>query len=144
MVKELSQEYPGHFWTPRITFGGLLDVPDENGETQAQGPTLALGIDFLSPDSRQIEIWELNRRLVAGRLPAKADEVLLSTKLADRLGLTPGESVTFIGPTMHGAFSTFNYSVVGTFNLKMGPVDKEMMLLDISGARLALDMEDAA
>jgi len=144
MVKELSQEYPGHFWTPRITFGGLLDVPDENGETQAQGPTLALGIDFLSPDSRQIEIWELNRRLVAGRLPAKADEVLLSTKLADRLGLTPGESVTFIGSTMHGAFSTFNYSVVGTFNLKMGPVDKEMMLLDISGARLALDMEDAA
>ena len=28
--------------------------------------------------------------------------------------------------------------------MKMGPVDKEMMLLDISGARLALDMEDAA
>ena len=25
----------------------------------------------------------------------------------------------------------------------MGPIDKEMMLLDISGARLALDMEDA-
>ncbi len=144
LVKELSREYPDHFWTPRITFGGLLDVPDENGETKEQGPTFALGIDFLSLGSRQIEIWELNRRLVEGRLPEKSDEVLLSTKLAISLKLTLGESVTFIGSTMHGAFSTFNFLVVGTFNLMMGPVDKNMMLLDISGARLALDMDDAA
>ncbi len=144
LVRELSQEYPDYFWTPRITFGGLLDVPDENGETQEQGPTFALGIDFLSPGSRQFEIWELDRRIVEGRLPTKAEEVLISTRLADRLGMVPGESVTFIGSTMHGAFSTFNYLMVGTFNLKMGPVDKEMMLVDISGARLALDMENAA
>jgi len=52
--------------------------------------------------------------------------------------------VTFIGSTMHGSFTTFNFKVVGIFSLNMGPVDKEMMLLDISGARLALDMEDAA
>lgn len=144
LVQELILEYPDHFWTPRITFGGLLDVPDENGETQAQGPTFALGIDFLSPGSRQIEIWELDKRLEEGRLPTKADEALLSTKLADRLGLVPGESVTFIGSTMHNAFTTYNFTVVGTFNLQLGPADKEMMLVDISGARRALDMEDAA
>lgn len=144
LVRELSQEYPDHFWTPRITFGGLLDVPDENGETQDQGPTFALGVDFLSPGSRQIEIWELDKRLVKGRLPTKADEALLSTKLADRLRLAPGEIVTFIGSTMHNAFTTYNFTVVGTFNLQLGPADKEMMLVDISGARQALDMEDAA
>lgn len=144
LVRELSREYPDYFWTPRITFGGLLDVPDENGETQEQGPTFALGIDFLSPGSRQFEIWELDKRIVEGRLPTKAEEVMISTNLADRLGMVPGESVTFIGSTMHGAFTTFNYLMVGTFNLKMGPVDKEMMLVDISGARLALDMENAA
>ena len=33
LVEKLSLEYPDYFWTPRITFGGLLDVPDENGET---------------------------------------------------------------------------------------------------------------
>jgi putative ABC transport system permease protein len=81
---------------------------------------------------------------VEGRLPAKLEEALLSSKLADRLGVRLGESVTFIGSTMHGAFTTFNFSVTGTFNLKMGPVDKNMMLVDISGARLALDMDDAA
>ena len=144
LVRELNQEYPDYFWTPRITFGGLLDVPDENGETHAQGPVYALGIDFLSLDSRQIEIWKLERRLVTGRLPENANEVLLGTKLAGRLGLSSGESVTLIGSTMYNAFTTYNFTVVGTFKLNLGPVDRHMMLVDISGARLALDMENAA
>ena len=144
LVRELNQEHPDYFWTPRITFGGLLDVPDKKGETQAQGPVYALGIDFLSPDSRQIEIWKLERRLVTGRLPENANEVLLGTKLAGRLGLSSGETVTLIGSTMYNAFTTYNFSVVGTFKLNLGPVDRHMMLVDISGARQALDMENAA
>ena len=144
LVRELNQEHPDYFWTPRITFGGLLDVPDENGETQAQGPVYALGIDFLSPDSRQIEIWKLERRLVTGRLPENANEVLLGTTLAGRLGLSSGETVTLIGSTMYNAFTTYNFTVVGTFKLNLGPVDRHMMLVDISGARQALDMENAA
>ncbi len=142
-IEILDKEYPDYFWTPRITFGGLLDVPDEYGETLEQGPAIALGIDFFSNNSRQIEIWDLEKRLTAGRFPEVANEVLLSTKLASRLGLKLGESVTFIGSTMYGAFTTFNFIVSGTFSLNMGSADKEMMLLDISGARLALDMENA-
>lgn len=144
LLQELDQEYPEYFWTPRITFAGLLDVPDQYGETRAQGPVYALGIDFLSQGSRQTEIWKLERRLVNGRLPEDANEVLLSTKLADRLGLSLGETVTLIGSTMHNAFTTFNFTVVGNFKLNLGPVDKQMMLVDIEGARLALDMENAA
>ncbi|SVB58607.1 uncharacterized protein METZ01_LOCUS211461, partial [marine metagenome] len=144
LVNELSQDHPDHFWTPRIMFGGLLDVPDENGETQSQGPVIALGIDLLSKDSRQIEIWKLERCLMDGRLPENANEALLSTRLAGQLGLSPGETVTLIGSTMYNAFTTYNFTVVGTFKLNMGPVDRQMMLVDISGARLALDMEDAA
>jgi putative ABC transport system permease protein len=144
LVEKLSLEYPDYFWTPRITFGGLLDVPDENGETMEQGPTIALAVDFFSSDSRQVDIWELKRRLTAGRIPEKPQEVLLSTKLAERLGLEPGEVVTFIGSTMHNAFTTYNFMVSGTFNLNMGAIDKQMMLLDISGARIALDMDYAA
>ena len=144
LVEKLSLEYPDYFWTPRITVGGLLDVPDENGETMEQGPTIALAVDFFSSGSRQVDIWELKRRLTAGRIPEKPQEVLLSTKLAERLGLEPGEVVTFIGSTMHNAFTTYNFMVSGTFNLNMGAIDKQMMLLDISGARIALDMDCAA
>ena len=111
---------------------------------QAQGPVLALGIDFLSPKSRQIEIWKLERRLIDGRLPETANEALLSTRLAGQLGLSSGETVTLIGSTMYNAFTTFNFTVVGTFKLNLGPVDRQMMLVDITGARLALDMENAA
>jgi putative ABC transport system permease protein len=121
-----------------------LDVPDKNGETQAQGPVLGLGIDFLSSKSRQIEIWKLERRLIDGRLPENANEALLSTRLAGKLGLSSGETVTLIGSTMHNAFTTFNFTVVGTFKLNLGPVDRQMMLVDITGARLALDMENAS
>ena len=144
LLENLHQEYPDYFWTPRITFAGLLDVPDKNGETLEQGPMIAFGIDFLSLGSRQLEIWNLERKLTAGRLPVKANEVLLGTKLANRLTLKIGENVTFIGSTMNGAFTTHNFTVTGTFSLNMGPADNQMMLVDISGARLALDMENAA
>jgi len=144
LIEELHSKHPDYFWTPRITFAGLLDVPDGNWETLEQGPTLAFGIDFFTASSRQFEIWELPNRLVEGRLPKKADEVLLSTKLAKSLALKPGDSVTFIGSSMYNAFTTYNFIVAGTFNLNMGALDKQMMLLDISGARIALDMEDAA
>ena len=144
LTHDLNQEYLDFFWTPRITFAGLLDVPDENGETKSQGPVIALGIDFFSDGSRQVEIWELERHLVSGKLPENTDDVLISSKLADQLSITVGESVTFIGSTMDNAFTTYNFNVSGTFNLRKGQTDKQMMLVDLSGARRALDMDNGA
>ena len=105
LVDELGRDYPNFFWTPRITFAGLLDVPDENGETKSQGPVITLGIDLFSEDSRQAEIWELDRVLVEGHIPQNRDDALISTKLADQLDLAVGETVTFIGSTMDNAAS---------------------------------------
>ena len=144
IIQTLIDMYPDYFWTPRITFGGLLDVPDKNGETKEQAPVFALGIDFFSEKSRQVEIWELEKCLISGRLPKDRDDALVSTKLAKQLGIGSGSSITLIGSTMDNAFTTYNFNVVGTFNLYKGQTDRQMMLVDISGARQALDMEDAA
>lgn len=144
LINNLEQDYPEFFWSPRITFAGLLDVPDENGETKEQGPVLALGIDFFSDESREVEIWELERSLVSGRLPENRDDALISSKLADQLNIQAGEQVTFIGSTMDNAFTTYNFTITGTFNLRKGQTDKQMMLVDLSGARAALDMDNAA
>ena len=144
LIENLEQEYPDFFWSPRITFVGLLDVPDKNGETKAQGPVIAFGIDFLSKGSRQVEIWELERSLVSGKLPENSNDALISSKMADQLNIRIGESVTFIGSTMDNAFTTYNFNVSGTFNLRKGQTDKQMMLVDLSGARAALDMDNAA
>ena len=118
LVDELGRDHQDFFWTPRITFAGLLDVPDENNETKAQGPVIAFGIDFFSAGSRQVEIWELKRCLVSGKLPENRDDALISSKLADQLNIKAGENVTFIGSTMDNAFTTYNFNVSGTFNLR--------------------------
>ena len=144
LIENLEQEYPDFFWSPRITFSGLLDVPDENGETRAQGPVISYGIDLLSNGSRQVEIWDLERSLVSGKLPENSNDALISSKMADQLTIRIGESVTFIGSTMENAFTTYNFNVSGTFNLRKGQTDRQMMLVDLSGARLALDMDNAA
>ena len=143
-IDKLEKEYPNFFWTPRITFAGLLDVPDEKGETKSQGPVIGMGIDFFTNESRQVEIWELERNLVNGTLPVQKNDVLISSKLADKLNVYVGEQVTFIGSTMDNAFTTYNYNIVGTFNLRKGQTDRQLMLVDISGAREALDMDNAA
>ena len=144
MINQLEIEYPDFFWTPRIVFAGLLDVPDENGETKTQGPVIAMGIDFFSEESRQVEIWELGKNLIEGNLPSSKNDAIISSKLAAQLNVSVGEKVTFIGSTMDNAFTTYNFDVTGTFNLRKGQTDKQMLLVDISGARGALDMNNAA
>ena len=140
----LGLKYSDYFWSPRISFAGLLDLPDEQGETKSQGPVMAIGIDFLSSESRQFELWELEKRIDSGHMIKNANDALVGAKLAEKLGLSLGDQVTYIGTTMNNAFTTFNFTVVDTFNLGMGPLDKQMMLVDIEGARMALDMNDAA
>ena len=143
-ISELENSYDDYFWTPRITFAGLLDVPDHNGETESQSPTIGLGIDFLSNDSEQFKIWDLKNKLVSGRLINKSNEILISQELSNRLDLKENEIVTFIGSTMYGGFTTFNFIVSGIFDLNIGPIAKDMILVDLEGARIALDMDNAA
>ena len=144
LLDELNSKYSDYTWTPRITFAGLLDVPDENGETLTQSPVFGLGIDFLSINSTQLKIWDLSKKITKGKIFANKNQVLLSEKLAKRLDVAPGNTVTFIGSTMDGAFSTYNFLVSGIFNLNLGPIDKNMMIVDIKGAEFALDMNNAA
>ena len=144
LVEELENKYKEYTWTPRITFAGLLDVPDKNGETLSQSPVIGLGIDFLSSQSKQLDIWDLDKKIIKGNLFSNENQILLSEKLSDRLQVYPGDIVTFIGATMYGGFTTYNFTVSGVFDLNLGPVDKDMMLVDFSGAQNILDMEDAA
>jgi putative ABC transport system permease protein len=35
LLKDLEKQFPDMEWAPRIQFGGLIDVPDEKGETKS-------------------------------------------------------------------------------------------------------------
>ena len=141
-LNQLENTYEDYIWTPRITFAGLLDVPDENGETLLQSPVIGLGIDFFSEESKQLDIWDLKDKIIEGNFLNHNDQVLLSEKLSKRLEVFPGDVVTFIGATMYGGFTTYNLKVTGIFDLNLGPVDKDMMIIDFQGAQEILDMKE--
>ena len=144
MISDLKRNYPNYFWSPRINFGGLIDIPNDNKETRSQSPVMAIGVDFFSNNSRQTELWELNKIIIDGNPPKHSNEILISSKLAKKLEVSTGQEATFIGSTMDNAFTTYNFNISGVFNLNKGQTDKQMILLDISGAQEALDMQGAA
>ena len=144
MISGLNRDHPDYFWSPRINFGGLIDIPDENKETRSQSPIMAIGIDFFSTKSRQTELWKLDQIIVDGLPPRSPNDILISSKLAKKLEVSTGQEATFIGSTMDNAFTTYNFNISGIFNLNKGQTDKQMILLDISGAQEALDMNGAA
>ena len=144
LIDSLETVYPDMDWTPRIRFGGLMDVPDANGETRAQGPAGGLAVDLLSPNTHEIDRLDIAGSLVRGRLPQAPGEALISDAFAHKLNLEPGEAITFFGSTMYGSMSFYNFTVVGTIRFGSVAMDRGTIIVDIEDARQALDMQDAA
>lgn len=143
LLETLRREYPHMEWVERIQFGGLVDSPDENGETKAQGPGGGMAMDLLSENSHEVERLNLESSLIRGNLPKTPFEVILSEQFAEKLDVGPGDNVTLISSTMYGAMSITNFTVSGTIKFGAPILDRGGMIADISGIRQALDMQDA-
>ncbi len=142
VIAQLRQDEGDMLWTGRIRFGGLLDAPDAEGETRAQGPVAGLALDLLGSDSPEKSIFPLEDALVRGRLPEEQGEILISEAFAKGLGAAPGDRVTLIGSTMYGAMAIANFTVAGTLSFGVVALDRGMILVDLRDAQAALDMED--
>jgi putative ABC transport system permease protein len=143
LISSLTKEFPDIEWVPRTQFGGLLDVPDTNGETLSQGPMVAICVNLLSPESKEIERLRIKEVLAEGRLPEKHGEVLISNEFAQKLKIKPGQVVTIISSSMFGSMSFYNVTVTGTLRFGTAILDKSAMIMDLSDAQAALDMNDA-
>lgn len=143
LMHNLQTDYPEMQWVKRIQFGGLLDVPDENGETRAQGPAFARAVDLLSPESQEVERMNIANSIIKGRLPDKNDEALISNDFAERFGVNIGDDVTIFGSTMNNAMMFKTFKVSGTISFGISMLDRGAIIVDISDAQSALDMEDA-
>jgi len=144
LIGELKQEFPGYVWTTRIRFGGLLDVPDEEGETRAQGPVAGLALDLFTEDSLEWELLGIEDSIVRGKALEKPGEILISDDFATRLGISLGETVTLIGSTMYGSMAAANFTVAGTVRFGISALDRGAMVADLKDIQKALDMDDAA
>jgi putative ABC transport system permease protein len=144
LMAGLRRDFPDLIVASRIRFGGLFDVPDEQGETKAQGPVAGLAVDLFSEESPEKEMLNLANAVVRGRLPEKQREILISDDFARRLDIQPGQTATLIGSTMYGNMATVNFTVVGMLHFGITALDRSTMMADLSDIQAALDMDDAA
>ncbi|MEJ2052576.1 MAG: FtsX-like permease family protein [Calditrichaceae bacterium] len=144
LKSKLQNQFPNMNWVERIRFGGLLDAPDENGETRAQGPAFGLAVNLFSKKSREVDRLNIKSSLVKGRIPSKTGEIIISDELADKLDVAPGSAVTILTSTMYGSMAMQNYMITGTVRFGVAAMDRGAIIMDISDAKYLLNMEDAA
>jgi putative ABC transport system permease protein len=140
--EQWKTDFPGIRWTPRIYFGALLDVPDELGNTMTQGDVFGMAIDI--KDETAVRDIHLKEALIRGRLPRKADEILLSEDVFAKLDLKLNSTVTLLGSSIYGSMSLHNFTVSGTVRFGVEAIDRGGIVADIYDIRAFLDMPNGA
>jgi putative ABC transport system permease protein len=144
ILAELDEKYPDMIWVPRIKFGGLLDIPDENGETKTQGPVTGMAVNLISKSSPEHNLLNIEEAIIRGQLPQNSGEILIGDEFAKKLNVTPGETATLISSTMFGSMAMANFKIAGTVQFGIAALDRSAIFTDISDIQYALDMEDVA
>lgn len=142
LIDSLNLNYPDLIWTPRIKFGGIMDVPDASGNTKSQGPGMGLAMSIQNKESGELQRLQLKKSLNKGRLPERSGEIILSDDYATKLNISPGEKITFFGTTMEGSMVFQSFEMTGTVRFGSPLMDKGTFIIDIIDAQNMLDMEN--
>jgi len=143
LTQELKQSNPDMDWVKRIRFGALIDFPDSAGETRAQGPVIGWAIDLFSPATQEIDRFNVKEAMVSGKIPKKPSEALISVDLAEKFKIVPGDHFTLFGTTMEGSMAFKNFTVAGIVRFGSSAIDRGAIIMDVTDAQSALQMEDA-
>ena len=144
LIDTLKHDFPNYDWVERIKFGGLLDIPDENGETKEQGLIIGFAIDMFGKNSTEVERMKIDKSIVKGRIPKNPGEILVGEEVADKLNIKLDEAVTLISSSANGSMAIQNFVVVGTVRFGMMALDRGAMIADLSDIQYALDMYNGA
>lgn len=144
LITSLKYRWPGTEWAARINFGAMIDVPDSDGNTRAQGIVAGLALEGIGPGQDETQRLGLEKALTDGKLPVNPSEALLSHTLAQRLGIKPGERFTLIGSDAFGSMTMANFVLSGTIRFGTEALDRGMVLCQLADVQHWLQMEDAA
>lgn len=142
VLQNLDDEFPEYKWIPRIYFGGLLDLPDVEGNSLSQGQVIGFAVDLLT-DNTENELLNLEKALVSGRLPQVSNEILVSDEVASKMKANLNDEVTVISSTMLGSMAMKNFVITGTLKFGVKALDKGAIIIDIADAQQFMDMENA-
>ncbi len=99
-----------------------------------------LGVDF----ALEREYQQIDELIVRGRAPEPgAPEALLGVRLAERLGVEPGDMVTFHTQTRLRRSNAFTVDVVGLAGFPVAAIDRTTFFMPIDPAARFLRMDDA-
>jgi putative ABC transport system permease protein len=139
---QLKSKYDNMEFVPRIRFGGLIDIPDENGQSTGQGPVAGLGLDL--DDPLELKRYNIEQALVLGANPKEPFEVLVSQAFYEKAELEIGDEITYFGTTMEGSMSFQNFKISGTLNFGNPMLDQGALVVNLPDAQSLLDMQDGA
>ena len=143
IIAELEEMNPEMAWVERIRFGGLLDIPDKNGDTKSQGTAMGMGVDLLSENTMEVERLNILQAIKTGTMPSKPGEILISNQFAEKLEVNIGDNATLISSNMYGGIAFYNFTIGVTFVFGTKALDKGRIIADIEDVRMALGMYDA-
>ncbi|MFW5717405.1 MAG: ABC transporter permease [Spirochaetota bacterium] len=120
--------------SPRINFPASIY---QDGETSnAQG----IGVDM----SREVQYSRLNDYLVEGAMPGDNTRgMLLGTTLADRLGVSVGDTLTILTTTMTRGSNAITFTVAGTLQFPVQGLNAQALMIPLPAARDLVKMDDA-
>ncbi|MBK6979867.1 MAG: FtsX-like permease family protein [Cytophagaceae bacterium] len=144
LTQSLTKSYPEYQWVNRIKFGGIIDIPDQLGNSKGQGPAAGFAISLFDKSQGEIERFNLKNALKTGVIPEKSGKVLIGHDFAEKLKLKPGNEITLMGSTMNGSLMLFPLKISGTIKFGMKQLDQGAIIVDISDARKMVDMENAS
>jgi putative ABC transport system permease protein len=120
---------------PRIKFGAAVSNKDELVTMMGWG---------VSPQ-QEIEFTEIEDYLVTGRMIKDgAPEIIVGTKLLDKLNAELGEKITIVYNTSWGSFKGSTMKVVGEIESGFKLLDEKSFYLPLDQAQKILAMPDMA
>lgn len=144
LINNLKSDYKNIDWVKRIKFGGLIDVPDTNGETKTQGPAVGMALELFSGNGSEIKRLKIEKALIEGKIPEKEGEVIIGLDFAKKLQLKLGDKITYFGTTMEGSMTFKTFEMVGIIRFGTPAMDKGTIIIDVADAQKMLDMDDGA
>ena len=118
--------------SPRIKFGVLL------GEEELSIPALGFAID----PEKERNIAGLQKRLIDGEyLRTGQREAILGKGLAERLGMTVGDTLTVITRTAYDSPTGLNFVIKGIYQTGIGGMDRNIFYIPFDIGQAMLDLE---
>ncbi|WP_444894439.1 ABC transporter permease [Microbulbifer sp. TRSA001] len=120
---------------PRVYLQGLISNGDKS--------TIFLGQGIL-PSEFRVKGPFLNvteGSILSNREDVSDPEIMLGKDLARNLNVSPGDYITLMSSTVHGALNAMDFKVRGIFGTGVPDMDKRQVYISVQAAQFLLDSE---